>query len=387
MSDATGGDGAAREGPARVLLLTKGLGLGGSERLLTLTAARLDPRRFEVEVAYLLPGKDALVEDLRAIGIRVHCLAAGHTFDPRWVGRLHRLLRTRDFDLLHTHSPVPAAAARLLVEADTGVVHTEHNVWDRYVALTRLANAATYGLNDHVLAVSEGVAGSVRRPGWMPWLRLPSVETLHHGIDRNGRPRGPEARRDARERMGVADGRPLIGTVANFTPKKDHGSLVAAIDLLRRSVPELQAVLIGSGPREQQVREQVADRGLDGHVSFLGTRHDVPRLLPGLDLFVLSSRYEGLAIALLEALAAGVPCVATRVGGIPEAVQHGTHGLLVPPGDPPALAGAVRELLDDPSRRERMGHDGAEHLAAHFSIDRATHRIEAVYDRVLRVRG
>lgn len=368
---------------ARVLLLTKGLGLGGSERLLTLTAARLDRERFDVEVAYLLPWKDELVEDLHEAGIPVHCLAAGHTFDPRWVARLGRLLEGGDYDLLHTHSPVPAAAARLLADRGTAVVHTEHNVWDRYVPLTRVANAATYGRNDHVIAVSEGVAGSVRRPRWMPWLRLPEIETLHHGIDRSDRPRGPEARREARRRMGVAQDRPLIGTVANFTPKKDHPSLVAAIDLVRRRVPEVMAVLIGSGPEERHVREQVADRGLDRNVSFLGTRHDVPRLLPGLDLFVLSSRYEGLAIALLEALAAGVPCVATRVGGIPEAVEHGTHGLLVPPSDPAALAGAVRELLDDPPRRARMGWEGREHLETRFSIERATRRIEKVYERVL----
>ncbi|MDQ3972761.1 MAG: glycosyltransferase, partial [Actinomycetota bacterium] len=139
--------------PARVLWLIKGLGRGGAERLLSLSVPHLRRDRYQVEVAYLLPHKRALVDEIAGRGIPVHCLGGRLGADPSWMWRLWRLLRTGAYDLVHTHSPYPAVAARLLAgRRGPLVVHTEHNVWPRYRLPTFTANAATYGRNRAVIA-------------------------------------------------------------------------------------------------------------------------------------------------------------------------------------------------------------------------------------------
>jgi glycosyltransferase involved in cell wall biosynthesis len=344
----------------KVLWLTKGLGLGGAERLLTLTAARLDRSRFEVDVAYVLPWKDAFVPELEAAGVRTICLGASRTADPGWALGLRRLLHDERYDIVHTHSPVPAIVARLLVDRSTKLVHTEHNLWDRYRWPTFAANAVTYARNDAVLAVSDGVADSVVRPWWARVGGTPEVETLLHGVAPDAVPRGAKARGAARDALGLVADTPVLGCVANLTPKKDHVSLLEA---------DLQA--------------KVAALDLGGSVRFLGSRSDVLDLLPALDVFVLSSRYEGLPISLLEAMAAEVACVVTRVGGIPEVISDGVDGRLVPPADPAALSGALTDVLSDAGKREALAQAGRQRVLAAFSIDRAVARTEQLYAQLL----
>jgi glycosyltransferase involved in cell wall biosynthesis len=358
-------------------MLTKGLGRGGTERLLAGTVRHLDPARFSVEVAYLLPWKDAFVAEVEAAGATVHCLDARRQTSTGWIRRLRRLVSERDIDLVHTHMPLPAAAARLaLPRPRPALVHTEHNLWARYRLPTRLANRATYRRNAAVIAVSDGVAASIRST-------VP-VEVVVHGIDRDRvRPGDAAARAAARQRLGLDAGAPVVGTVGNFTAKKDHATLLAATARLTGAHPGLRLVLVGSGPLEAELRARADELGLDGTVLFAGSRDDVFDLLPALDVFTLSSRFEGLPIALLEAMASGVPPVATRVGGIPEVVTDGEDGTLLAPGDPGALAAALDALLADPARRADLGARAAARAAA-FDLSHAVRRIEAVYDRALR---
>jgi glycosyltransferase involved in cell wall biosynthesis len=371
--------------PHRVLWLTKGLGLGGAERLVVQMAARLDRDRYALDVAYLLPWKDAFVSELRASGITPICLSARRTVEIGWVLRLRRLLATRDYAVVHTHSPVPAAAARLLAPKSTRLVHTEHNVWNRYGRLTYAVNAATYRRNAAVIAVSDGVAASIRTPRWLlGQRRMPPVETLHHGVDLAHIRRGESARTAARRSLGLADSAPVIGTVANFTPKKDHAGLLRAAERVRGQIPDVRWLLIGSGPLEADLRREVERRGLSSCVSFLGMRSDALELLPALDVFVLGSTFEGLPISLLEGMASSVACVATEVGGIPEVISDGVHGRLVRPGDPPALAEMVVGLLRDPTRRDALARAGQERVAAKFTIDHAVRRTEQLYAGLLR---
>lgn len=367
----------------RVLWLTKGLGLGGAERLLATAVGHVDPERFAVEVAYVLPWKDAFVPAIRDRGVAVHCLGATRTTDPRWAARLRRLVRHGGFDLVHTHSPVPAVAVRIALGARRpALVHTEHNVWTRYRWPTYAANAASYGRNAAVIAVSQGVADSVRRPRWARWVALPPMTVLHHGIDEQLVRSGGEARSRARALLGLDAHDQVVGTVANFTPKKDQRSLLAAVQSLVAGHDRLRLVLIGSGPLEQALRVQAQQMDLGDRVLFTGARDDVQTLLPAFDVFALSSLHEGLPIALLEAMAAGIPCVATRVGGVPEAMTHGAEGLLVPPSDSDALAAAIAGLLDDSQRRAALGAAAAR-TAARFSIAHAVRVTEGIYADVL----
>ena len=363
----------------RVLWLAKGLGRGGAEQLLVTSAPHLDPERFVVDVAYVLPWKDALVPRLEAEGLRVHCLGPGRL---GWVRRLRTLLRTHDYDVVHAHMPLPAVASRLLVRKGVGagrahLVYTEHNVWQRYRLPTRLANALTYRRNDAVIAVSGAVRDSIASP----WADASKVEVLHHGVEHPTMRRGEQARREARALLGLPDDAFVVGTVGNFTPKKDHRTLLLAFQQLRRRVPGARLVMVGSGPLEAATRQLVDELGLAGSVHLLGMRDDVPLLVPGLDVFCLSSLHEGLSIALVEAMASGVPGVCTAVGGVPEVITDGVDGRLVQPSDPTALAKALDELTD-PSVRARMAEQAVER-SHHFDIGIAMRRIEDVYDEVM----
>ena len=368
--------------PRRVLWVTKGLGRGGAERLAVSCAPHFDPTRFTVDVAYVLPHKDALVPELRASGVAVFCVGSGGA-SVDWVRALLRLVRDGGYDLVHTHSPVTALPLRALPRRRRPpLVHTEHNVWCRYRRPTRVANAVTYAANASVLAVSDGVRASVRRPAWLPGLRFPRVTTLHHGIDPETTVRGAAARDAARRALSLPLQVPVIGTVGNLTPKKNHALLIAAIRRLRRDHPGVRLVIVGSGPLEHQLRQLVNRAGLQRVVMLAGSRDDVPRLLPALDVFALSSLHEGLSIALLEAMATGVPPVATAVGGVPEVIDHEVNGLLVTPRSADQLAGAIGRLLDEPHLRRTLA-DAAERRSHDFGIARAVRVMEDWYEEVL----
>jgi glycosyltransferase involved in cell wall biosynthesis len=360
-----------------VLVVIKGLGRGGAEQLLVSAAPYLDRERYRYQFAYLLPWKDSLVPELTGAGFPVHCLDGTH--GAGWVGRLRALLRRQRIQLVHAHSPVAAAGARLVAGRRTRVVYTEHNLWSRYHRATFAANLATFPRNDHVFAVSDMVAASIRYPRPLRLLPMPAVETLHHGVD----PAVVVGEADGlRGELGIAEDAPVIGSVANFKAAKDHATLLRATAHVRRAVPGVRLLLVGQGPLEAATRHLAAELGLEETVVFAGFRSDARRLAATFDVFTLSSTFEGLPIALLEAMALGRPAVVTRVGGVPEVVTDGAQGLLVPPRDPAALAEGLRCLLGDPQLRARMG-TAARARVLDFDIRKAVRRVEQVYAGLL----
>jgi glycosyltransferase involved in cell wall biosynthesis len=362
----------------RVLILIKGLGRGGAEQLAVSSLRHVHPARTECEVAYVLPRKDALVGEVRAMGIAVHCLGE----DAAWPRRLRSLVHTRGIDVVHSHSPAPASAARIVTGGRTRHVYTEHNMWERYRAPTRMANLVTFPRNAHVLAVSGSVARSIRFPLAMADRYMPPLETLHHGveIDRlraQAETEGP----DIRAELGIPGDAPLVSVVANLKPHKGFDVLLRAARLVVDDLPGSHFLLAGVGELEERLRLEIARSGLSDHVHMLGFRQDVPRILHASNVFALASRQEGLPVALLEAMALGVPPVVTSVGGCPEVVTDGVDGRLVPPGDPRSLATAVAGLLDDPELARRLSRAAASR-AETFDLSVAAHRVEDLYAEV-----
>lgn len=362
----------------RVLWLIRGLGPGGAERLLV-AHARAAGEGFAYEAAYQVAAKDQLVPELEEAGVVVHRLGSG----PRWPLELRRLVRERQIDVVHSHSPAMAVGARLALRAlpirpRPRLVYTEHNRWDAYRLPTRAANAVTFVLEDHVLSVSEEARSSV----WSP-LR-PRVEALHHGIDRDGLVRSARPRSEVRAELGIADDAPVAVQVANFRREKAHGVLLDAARILADADHPVVFLLVGQGQLEAETRARAEALGLGGRVRFLGFRDDVASIVAASDLLVLSSDHEGLPVAVMEAFALGIPLVSTAVGGIPEAVEHDREGLLVAPQDPPALAAAVQAVCDDPTLRARLAA-GALASGARFDASVAAARIEAVYRSVAAV--
>ena len=366
------------DGRRRVLLLIKGLGAGGAERLLVHAARHRDADRFAYEAAYLLPHKVALVGDLEDQGVPVRCIGTRSLLDPRWVRRRRRLVLDHRIDVVHVHSPLPAVGARLALRTiprsrRPALVSTLHNVWPSLHWLTRGLERATAGLDDARFTVSDAVRAS------LPPGRSRHDRTVIHGID-DDQVRSAADRRAVRREIGADDGDLVIGTVANLRATKGHVDLVEAAALLGdRS--GIRFVLVGDGTLRADLEADVARRGLTERVTFLGHRTDAHRLMSGFDVLCLPSHHEGRPLVVMEAQAIGLPVVATAVGGVPGMVTDGVDGLIVPPHRPALLAAALGGLLDDPGRRAEMGRRARDRELP--SAARAAAEVERTYDELV----
>ncbi len=365
----------------RIAWMIKGLGPGGAERLLAAMAAVIDRERFDIEVFYLLPRKDHLVAAFESLGVPVTCLDVSDERDLRWVPRLRRVLRDRSFDIVHAHSPYVASFVRLVTRSLPAttrprVVTTEHNPWPTFKPPTRVLNALTARLSDATIAVSDEVRASMS-----PRLRA-RCETLTHGIDVSAARTMRGAREDVRHELGVDDDVFLVGTVANYHPKKDWPNLLRAARVAHDRNEHIRFCAVGQGPLEANVHALHAELGLDGTVILTGYRPDAVRVMAGCDAFVLASKWEGMPVALMEACALSLPIVATAVGGIPEMFEAGTDALLVPAGDADALANAVVTVAEDADVRASLARASA-CLAPEFDVRRAVRRIEQLYGELV----
>ncbi len=381
----------------KVLVLIKGLGLGGAERLLVDSLPFLNRSQFDYHVGYLLPWKRFLVPELERAGIPVHCLggacrredASGGPTDP-WttmtllpqaLRRLLALQRREHFDILQADLPVAGILARVAGRVSSvPVVYTEHNLLERYHSVTQWANAATYAWNRRVLAVSEEVGESIGRRGLLERTR---VVTLLNGVPVE-RVRAEAAHgHDVRRELHIPDDHLVVGTVAVLRSQKRLIDWLQVAARVAAERPRVTFLLVGGGPLEAEIRSRVESLGLSHRVRMPGFRADGRRLMSAMDVFLMTSEFEGLPIALLEAMTLGKPVVSTRVGGIPEVVATEVTGLLAAVGAIDELTSCVMRLLDDGSLRTRLGAAGAAKVESDFHVQRRVRAIESLYHEVL----
>lgn len=366
--------------PVRVLWLAKGLGVGGLERILCWWAEHRDPSVLQARVAYVLDGLDSLAPVLTGFGVPVMNLRARNEFDLRWPARLRRALIEDPVDIVHSQSPYAAAFARLVVRSlprrrRPKLVCTDHNVWGDFRLATRLVHRVTCPLDDAHFAVSPTVRDSVP-----PRLRE-RVEVLIPGIPVEEVRSRTGDRERVRDELGVPDGGVVVITLANFRPAKRYEDLARAAALVVEAGVDAVFVAIGEGPLQWEILGLAAELGITDRFRLLGLREDAAPLLAGADIFVLASDHEGGPLAVLEAMAAGLPVVSTPVGLVPDAVTEGVNGHIVPIGRPDALAAAIIDLARDPDRRSRMGAAGGE-LVERFDVTPSLRQLEGRY-RVL----
>ncbi|XYH97819.1 glycosyltransferase family 4 protein [Sorangium sp. So ce1128] len=379
---------AAPDRPARVAHVVLSLNVGGLERVVLRLLERTSRERFAPVVCALQePG--ALADELARLGVPLVVLSRKPGLDPGLPVRLAAWLRREGIRLVHTHNPGPhlygALAAGLARAASfpgggggPRVIHTKHGrnypKQKRKVLVNRLAAALT----DRVVAVSDdtrAVALEVER------VDPAKVVTILNGVD-------PEVFRPgdarvARARLGLPASGYHVGCVARLSPEKDHATLLTAFARLREVRPDAHLTVVGDGPVRPALEQQAARLGLGGAVMFTGTRGDVAELLPAFDVFALASLTEGISLTLIEAASAGLPIVATRVGGNPEIVKEGETGLLVAPGSPEPLAAALEAIAVRDDRAE-VGMRGRARVIERFGIDRMVRAYEDLYDEVLR---
>jgi len=376
----------------RVLHLINGEHFGGVSRVL-LNYATAPNRAAEVTVGIFFAGP---VEGrFRAAGIPTARVRMRGRLDVGAARSVLRLVRETKADIIHTHTVRTTLVARVarILGGPPVVTHIHSPAFHE---TTHALRNAIVGGGDRVLArwtdrfvpVSRALADGLRRSG----IPADRISLVFNGIPVPAPP-DRRARDEARRDLGLAASDQVVGMVANFRPRKGAEDLIGAIARLTAARPDLHLLLVGESFRDggadygEQLEAAIRARGVESRVHLTGFRSDVARVMGALDLFVLPSLFgEGLPMVLLEAMAAEVASIATRVDGNDEVIEDHRTGLLVPPGDEGALAEAIASLLDDPARRTELAQMGRRSVVERFSVERMTAGIDAAYAAVLRAR-
>jgi glycosyltransferase involved in cell wall biosynthesis len=370
----------------RVFHVQKATGVGGSERHLLSLLPGLAARGVQPRLCVLGAGDvGRLRGPLQERGIDAAEVAAGSRVNPLLVRRLVREIRAFDPDLVHTHLIHGQFYGQLAARvAGIPAVHSMHGTQaffhrEPYRSLVR----GTGRWARRTIAISEYVRTFLLRHRLAPADR---IRVVPYGIDATGWLVGDAERNQFRQELGLHDGDVAVTAASRLIPGKGHDLLIDAFGLGVQQFPSLRLLVAGDGPLRGSLEARAGARAPEGSVWFLGYRSDMRSLMGASDILAFPTSGdlgEGFGLAALEAMAAGRPVVATRVGSLPEIVSHEETGLLVEPGDPERLSEALVTLAVDPGLRRRLGDKGRERASTSFALDSMVDRTLSVYREVL----
>ena len=367
------------QAPVAVAHVVQNLAIGGLERVVLNLASHAHRDRYCPFIVCLGPG-GPLVAQARAAGVEVFVVGKRRGFTPGTIAALARRFRAMHARVIHCHNAAPliygALAGRL---SHARVVYTAHGMktsaGSHPVRLDRL------GMVDAFVTVSDDARRIAIGKGGADHAR---VRTILNGVDTRAYQRAePEARRRVRASFGFHANTFVFTLVARLTPAKDHANLFRAFAALSSVNPSARLVVVGDGELRDVLTGVIRELRMEDRIVLAGERDDVAELVGAFDCFVLSSYTEGLAMTLLEAMAAELPVVATRVGGNAEVVVDGETGLLVPARDSERLRDAMQWMVTHPSEARSMGMRGRDRAASTFSIEAMVNAYEDTYSRVL----
>jgi len=360
----------------RVLHVIESLDFGGAEKVV-------------ISIANAMAGKHAVeiccLKHVGSLGndvdrrIRVFCMNKKEGNDFILPLRLARLLRQGRYDVVHTHnwgSFLEGGLAGIL--AGTAVlIHTVHGPYTEYTSsrLSAMKLALRHFLERwvsrrfrRIVAVSDSIKDYIAESIGIPASLL---KTIHNGI--------PIRRSDDTVKVSHHAGAVRFITVGRLAAIKNHAMMLAAFAELLKRHPHAHLTIVGDGPERAAIEGLISGYGITGNVSLAGFQSEVSPFLEQADVFLLTSNYEGISIALLEAMRAGLPAICTAVGGIPETVTDAESGILVPAGDLGALTAAMSELASSPQKREQFGESGRKRFSSEFSLDTMVSRYDSLY--------
>jgi len=341
-------------------------------------------KRFRFTVLTLIDGgaNGMIAEEIRNLGVPVEVIGRRGAVDPTLVVRLALWMRKNRVDVVHTHlftaDSYGRVAARLA--GVRGVFSTAHNTNTAAGKVKKTVHWALSWISTRVVACSEEVGRVMREQDRLPASRL-GVISNGINVDRFAGARGD----GVREEFKVPNGSLLIGVIGRLHEQKGHKDLIAAMALLRDQGLAATCLIIGQGELRAELEAEVARLNVGDRVIFTGLRKDVPRLLAALDVMAMPSLWEGLPMALLEAMAMSRPVVATRVSGIPDVIQDEQNGLLIPAQEPATLAAALARLANDPALRARLGANALATLRQRFDVKTTMRKYEELYSAALRM--
>jgi len=362
----------------KLLQLITELERGGAEILLLELVKALPEKNFDIKVGYLR-GQGTLVKEFKTNKIDITFFNIRSRFDIIGIFKLIFFLKKHCFDIVHTHlidADIFGYIAAKIAQVPV-IVSTKHNtdtfrkkklpaVW----LDTFLANNST-----KVIAVSAAVKDFLIK---FQKINPNNIEIIYNGVDLKKINRTIDIKQ-AKTALRINPEDYVIGCIARFDEQKGHRYLVQAINKVLAKIKNVFFVFVGTGRLESKIKERINQLNLNDKVKFLGQRDDINNILSALDVFVLPSVWEGLGIVLLEAQAAYLPVVATKVDGIAEVVKDGVTGLLVPAKDAQSLAAAIINLIEDNDKAQQYGKNGHEFVAQNFTIEKMANKIETLY--------
>jgi glycosyltransferase involved in cell wall biosynthesis len=357
----------------RVLQLVLSLAPGGTERLVVEICRQLADR-VESTVC-CLDEKGKLAAEVEELGIPVVALGRQPGFHPSLARRIAAIIKERHIDVVHCHQYSPYVYG-LLASLITRVrlVYTEHGrLTSEPIRKRQLVNPLLALLPGRICAVSAALKGHMVREGFPAHC----IRVVHNGIDPGARITAGQ-RRVVRASLGLPDDAYVAGTAGRLVTVKNVPVMLQAHALLRRSIPSAHLVVVGDGPERAALEQQALALGIAGAVTFTGYRSDVRNVMAALDVYLNSSLYEGVSLTILEAMAGGLPVIASPVGGNPEVVIDRETGYLIP-SRPQAIADGLARLAHDERQRRVMGDAARWRVIRHFSIARMVDEYAAAY--------
>ncbi len=370
----------------RIVHIVEDLKIGGLERVLASIVTSLDRNKYDVQVWCLASG-GRIAEELQEKGVDVRILGLTSYYNPLNVWTLARLLRRERIDLVHTHGYFASTFARIAARMAgvPAVIAHVHSAYTDYSVRNMLIERFLSYFTDRIVCVSSAVEAFVTKT---EGIAKKKTSVIYNGISAPDSPLSLEERNKLRLSLGLTPRDIIIAVVASLTRNKGHKILLEGFKEIWPKNPLPRLLIIGDGPERESLEAAAARLGIDQAVFFAGNRGDVRKLLQVCDILVLPSLHrEGLGVAIIEAMAAGIPVIGSNLGGIPEAIRDGENGLLTAPGDVFGLANAMKKLIEDRELRVSMGSSGLQFYRGKFTLERMMRQIEGLYDELLVGRG
>jgi glycosyltransferase involved in cell wall biosynthesis len=377
---------------------------GGAENVVVSLASALDREKYQIvivtgELCDSEKGLKAVLDknNIELITIKQMVRRVSIAQDILAAVRLYFLIRNKGIDIIHTHTSKAGALGRIaaFLAKVPVIVHSPHgNIFEPKGNIPGVSESPLARLiflfierllakfTDKIIVLSDNerrqyIALKIDQPD--------KFVTIYDGIDYEKFSSGTTS--VAREDFGLRDDEPVIGTIGRLDPEKGQVYLIQSAAALLKEYPRLKFLIVGEGSCRRQLEAYAAELGIRDALRFLGLRKDVSQLLSVMDIFVLPSLYEGLGIAVLEAMARSLPVIASRVGGVPEIIDDGVTGILVAPADPRAIAEAIRLLLRNREKAYTLGANACERVKKNFGINLMVEKIEKLYNTLLYSKG
>ena len=364
--------------PRKILHIIKSLGRGGAEMLLPESLQLHDKKNFEFHYIYFLPWKDQMVESLREAGGIVSCIPSNNNISLLLrAGDVIRYVRQNNIELIHAHLPWAGVLARYVGKRTRiRVIYTEHNKQERYHWATRRINLLTLNWAAKVIAVSRDVETSIKK--FKPSLQT-SLTTVLNGVNvvkfRPGLFNGSEVR----QQLNIPVQSSVIGCVSVFRFQKRLDLWLESAAQIINEFKNTHFILVGEGPLKDNLVKKRDALGLSDRVHMVGLQTEVRPYLAAMDIYMMSSIFEGLPIALLEAMASGCAVITTDAGGIKEVIRDGVDGLVCSVDEPGKLPQLARRLLSDSDELVRLGVNARTRVENDFSMQRMVTSLEEIY--------